>query len=33
MHWFSLGVALLAALAIIGIGVGYFVRPEAMAPR
>ena len=32
MHWFSLGVALLAALAIIGIGVGYLVRPEAMAP-
>ena len=32
MQWFSLGVALLAALAIIGIGVGYLVRPESMAP-
>ena len=32
MHWFSLGVALLAALAIIGIGLGYLFSPTAMAP-
>ncbi len=32
MHWFSLVVALLVALAIIGIGVGYLTRPVAMAP-
>ena len=32
MHWFSLGVALLAALGIIGIGVGYLSRPMKMAP-
>ncbi len=32
MSWFSHGVALLAALAIIGIGVGYLWRPEMMAP-
>lgn len=32
MHWFALGVALLAALAIIGIGVGYITRPMLMAP-
>ena len=32
MHWFSLGVAVLVALAIIGIGAGYLTRPLAMAP-
>ena len=32
MHLFAYGVAMLAALAIIGIGVGYLVRPEMMAP-
>ena len=32
MHWFSLGVALLAALGIIGIGVGYLTRPMKIAP-
>ena len=32
MYLFSLGVALLAALAIIGIGVGYLTRPRLMAP-
>ena len=32
MHWFSLGVALLTALGIIGIGVGYLTRPLKMAP-
>ena len=32
MLWFSLGVALLASLAIMGIGVGYLARPQAMAP-
>ena len=32
MHWLSFGVALLAALAIIGIGIGYLTRPGAMAP-
>lgn len=32
MHWFSLGVALFAALAIIFIGVRYLTDPRAMAP-
>ena len=32
MLWFSLGVALLASLAIIGIGVGYLAAPRVMAP-
>ena len=32
MHWFSLGVALFASLAIIGIGLGYLARPRLMAP-
>jgi hypothetical protein len=32
MLWFSWGVAGLAALAIIGIGVGYLARPQVMAP-
>lgn len=32
MFWFSLGVALLASLAIIGIGAGYLAAPQAMAP-
>jgi hypothetical protein len=30
MHWFSNGVALLAALGIIGIGVMYLSNPRAM---
>ena len=32
MHWFSLGVALLAAIAIIFIGVRYLSDPCAMVP-
>ncbi|MDX7951470.1 DUF4267 domain-containing protein [Lichenihabitans sp. Uapishka_5] len=32
MHWFSLAVALLAALAIIFIGVRYLTDPRSMAP-
>ena len=32
MVWFALGVALLASFAIIGIGVGYVLRPDVMAP-
>lgn len=32
MHWFSFGVALLAAVAIIGIGIMYLTNPRAMAP-
>ena len=32
MHWISLGLALLAALAIIAIGVMYVLRPKAMTP-
>lgn len=32
MHWFSLGVALLAALGIIFIGVRYLSAPLTMAP-
>ena len=32
MHLLSLAVALLAALAIIGIGVGYVTSPTKMAP-
>ena len=32
MHWFSLAVALLAALAIILIGLRYLTDPRAMAP-
>ena len=32
MHLLAYGVAMLAALAIIGIGVGYLARPEMMAP-
>ena len=30
MHWFSFGVALLAAIGIIGIGVMYLLQPRAM---
>ena len=30
--WFSLAVALLTALAILGIGLGYLVSPRAMMP-
>jgi len=30
MHWLSFGVALLAAIGIIGIGVMYLLRPRAM---
>jgi len=33
MHWFSFGVALLAAIGIIGIGVMYLLRPRAMTPN
>lgn len=32
MHWISLGLALLAALAIIAIGVMYVANPRAMTP-
>ena len=32
MHWFSIGVALLAALGIIWIGTGYVSNPSTMAP-
>ena len=32
MHWFSLAVALLAALGILGIGLGYLTNPGAMMP-
>ena len=32
MHWFSLGVALLAALAIIAIGSVYLLKPRVMTP-
>jgi hypothetical protein len=30
MHWFSYGVALLAAVGIIGIGIMYLTRPRVM---
>lgn len=30
MHWFSFGVALLAAIGIIGIGVMYLLQPRMM---
>ena len=30
MHWFSFGVALLAAIGIIGIGVMYLLQPRVM---
>ena len=30
MHWFSLGVALLAAIGVIGLGVMYLVQPRVM---
>lgn len=30
MHWFSYGVALLAAAGIMGIGIMYLLRPRAM---
>ena len=30
MHWFSYGVALLAAIGIIGIGAMYLLRPRVM---
>ncbi len=30
MHWLSIGVALLAAIGIIGIGVMYLLRPRVM---
>ncbi|MGI4794704.1 MAG: DUF4267 domain-containing protein [Janthinobacterium lividum] len=30
MHWFSFGVALLAAVGIIGIGVMYLLQPRVM---
>ena len=33
MHWFSNGVALLAALGIIGIGAMYLSNPRAMTPN
>ena len=33
MHWLSYGVALLAAIAIIAIGVMYLVRPWVMTPN
>lgn len=29
MHWFSMGVALLAAFAIIAVGVMYLLNPRA----
>ena len=32
MHWFSMGVALLAAVGIIWIGTGYVSDPRTMAP-
>jgi hypothetical protein len=32
MHWFSIGVTLLAGLAIIAIGALYLVNPRAAAP-
>ena len=33
MHWFSFGVALLAAIGIMAIGVMYLIRPHAMTPN
>ena len=33
MHWFSFGVALLAAIGIIGVGVMYLFRPRVMTPN
>lgn len=32
MHWFSIGVALLVAIGIIGIGLMYLFNPAAMVP-
>ena len=31
MHWFSIGVAWLVSLAIIGVGLGYLINPRAMS--
>jgi len=33
MHWFSFGVAFLAAIGIIGVGVMYLFRPKVMTPN
>ena len=33
MHWFSLGVAWLAAVGIIGLGVMYLLQPRVMTPN
>lgn len=32
MHWFSAGVAILVALAIIGLGLMYLFNPQAVMP-
>ncbi len=33
MYWFSFGVALLAAIGIIGIGLMYLLQPRVMTPN